>query len=93
LTTGKNPSRLSVQISIRGKGINRLSHDALVDLVERAIDQRPYPESIDVRIMLWRAGKEIPFPYHSTEPRANALRELVRGLLHEGRIRLSVRSH
>jgi len=83
--------KIHVQISIAGKGADRLSHDACVELVERTVDGNGIPDGLRVRIQLWRAGREID--WQTDTPRSDGLRAMIRRSLQEGRIKFSVRSH
>lgn len=86
----KKTSKIHVQISIHGKGASHLSHDALVEAVRRTVDGDEIP-GLDVRIQLWRAGREID--WQDDNPSTAGLRKLIRGTVQSGRFPFQVRSH
>jgi hypothetical protein len=69
-------SKVNIQIAIRGKGVSRLSHDALVELTQGVVDGNEPPDGIEVDIQLWRQGRSIDWES------SKGLRELIRGQLH-----------
>ena len=88
--TRRPSNAISYQVSIRGKGIAQMSHDAMAELVERTLDGTPPPVGVRVDIQCWRAGMEIDMD--ANNPRASVLRETFRRLLQTGVIALEVRS-
>jgi hypothetical protein len=87
--TAKPSNAISYQVSIRGRGLAQLSHDALAEMVERQLDGTPPPDGVEVKIQCWRAGREIEMDVNNS--RATTLREVFRRLLQEGAIALEVR--
>lgn len=86
----KRPSdAISYQVSVSGRGLNRMSHEAMRGMVEHALDGGELPEGLDVRIQCWRAGRELDM--RADNARAEVLRNTFRRLLHAGRITLAVR--
>lgn len=85
----KPTNAISYQVSIRGKGIRRMRHAALTELVNRRIDGQPIPDGIEVRIQVWRAGHELD--WEDGNHRAEQLRANLRRFLQRGEIELSVR--
>lgn len=88
--TRKPSNAISYQVSIRGRGLSQMTHNAMAELVERALDGTPPPDGVEVAIQCWRAGMEIDMD--ASNPRAGVLRETFRRLLQTGGISLEVRS-
>lgn len=82
--------RLNVQVSIRGKGVSRLSPALVNELVNRVIDGDEPPTGIEVRIHIWRAGHEVT--WNTDDPRSEGLKTMLRRLVQDGKIRASLRS-
>ena len=85
----KPSDAISYQVSVAGRGLNRMSHDAMREMVEHALDGGELPDGVSVRIQCWRAGKELDMS--ADNPRAAVLRNTFRGLLQSGRIALALR--
>jgi hypothetical protein len=86
----KRPSdAISYQVSVSGRGLQRMTHNAMRQMVEHALDGGTLPKGLDVRIQCWRAGRELDMG--ADNARATVLRETFRRLLHAGRIALAVR--
>ena len=84
-------SKVNVQISVSGRGVSRLSHKALVSLVEQTVNGDKPPNGIRVRIQLWRKGQELE--WNTDDARSAGLRALIRRVLHGRRFPFQVRSH
>jgi len=82
-------SAIKYQVSIIGRGVSHLSKAAATALVERTIDGHEPPRGLDVRIHVWREGRELN--WRDDNPRATVLRETLRRLLQSGRLSLPVR--
>lgn len=80
---------ISYQVSIRGKGVAQLSHQAASELVERTMDGEPPPAGVKVKIQCWRAGRQIDMSLGNH--RADILRETFRRLLQAGKVPLEIR--
>jgi hypothetical protein len=85
----KSKGLISFQVSLRGRGLSRLSKSAMQQLVERRLDGRELPADLDIRIQAWKHGRELNMD--DDNPRAGNLRSLFRRFLHEGRISLALR--
>lgn len=86
----KSVKRLTVQVSVKGKGVHRLSRAALSALVLRWIDEGNtfLPKGLEVRVMIWRHGRELD--WQSDDPRSERLREMIRGLLQRDDIEIRI---
>lgn len=89
-TASARQGALTYQVHIGGRGLSAMTHNALAELVLRRLDGVPPPEGIDVRIQVWREGRELD--WEDQNSRAEVLRATLRGLLQSGRLALSVRS-
>jgi hypothetical protein len=88
---GNKPSdAISYQVAIVGRGLDRMSHAAMREMVDRYVsgDMAP-PDGVTIRIQCWRAGRELDF--WSDNPRALVLRTTFRRLVQSGRIALALR--
>lgn len=87
---GRPSDAISYQVAIVGRGLNRMSHAAMREMVDRFVrGEMAPPEGVTVRIQCWRAGRELDM--WADNPRADVLRQTFRRLLQAGRIALALR--
>lgn len=79
---------ISYQVSVRGKGLSRLSDDAMKELLNHYVMGGELPAGVEINIQCWRAGQELDM--WSDNPRAQSLRTAFRGFLQKGRIKLEI---
>lgn len=79
---------INYQVSIRGKGIHRLTQRAMAELVERHLDQQP-PTDHEVKIIVWKNGRQLD--WRADNHRAEVLRATLRRLLQERQIQFDLR--
>jgi hypothetical protein len=80
---------ISYQVSVRGRGISRLSQAAMRELLDRYVSGFAMPEGVEVAIQCWREGRELDM--HAENPRAQVLRDTFRRFLQAGRVKLETR--
>ena len=83
LTAPSKRNAISYQVSIRGRGVSKLSKKEANAIVLARLDDTS-TEPYQVRIQVWRSGQSLD--WQDNNPRAEILRANLRRALQKGRI-------
>ena len=78
---------LDYQVSLRGRGLSAMSHEAMAEMIDRYLmEGEPPPEGIKITIMVWRDGRSLD--WQAANPAAKNLRGILRRLLQDGKVEI-----